>query len=84
MTDCEQFEGRSVSAEAGETLPRRINELTYRQRLNHWAIVRLLPDMQHIVVARFRRRSDADGHLHFLQQIPNSNFIVIFNVGSEF
>ena len=37
--------------------------------------------MQRVVIERFRRRSDADGHLRFLQQhIPDGTFIVIFDV----
>ncbi|HEY9697276.1 MAG TPA: hypothetical protein V6D10_08440 [Trichocoleus sp.] len=54
--------------------------MTYRERLNHWAIVRLLPNLQNVIVARFRNRSDADGHLRFLQQhIPQAKFVVIFD-----
>ncbi|HEY9763032.1 MAG TPA: hypothetical protein V6D07_10935 [Trichocoleus sp.] len=54
--------------------------LTYRDRLCHWAIVRLLPKMQRITVARFRSRSDADGHLYRLRQlIPHAHFLVIFS-----
>jgi hypothetical protein len=52
----------------------------YKERLNHWAIARLLPNMQRIVVARFRSRSDADGHLQRLRQlIPNASFVVVFD-----
>ena len=64
--------------------------MTYSNRLRHWAvasqfpkgaIVRLLPKMQQIVIKRFRRRSDADVRLRFLQQhIPDGTFIVIFDV----
>ena len=55
--------------------------MTYSDRLKHWTIVRLLPKMQRVVIERFRRRSDADGHLRFLQQhIPDGTFIVIFDV----
>ena len=64
--------------------------MTYSNRLRHWAvasqfpkgaIVRLLPKMQRIVIKRFRRRSDADEHLQFLQQhIPDGTFIVVFDV----
>lgn len=52
----------------------------YREWLNCWAIARLLPDMQRLIVARFRSRSDADGHLQFLRhQIPDGEFIVVFD-----
>ena len=34
--------------------------MTYKERLCCWAIARLLPSEQWIIVARFRSRSDAD------------------------
>jgi hypothetical protein len=53
---------------------------SYRERLNHWAVVRLATNMQRTVVARFRNRSDADGHLRFLRRnIPEGEFIVVFD-----
>jgi hypothetical protein len=36
--------------------------MPYRDRLNIWAVMRLLPDFQRVVVARFRNPSDAEGH----------------------
>jgi hypothetical protein len=35
--------------------------MPYKQRLNSWIIVRLLPNLQRRVVGRFRSWSDADG-----------------------
>lgn len=56
------------------------SEQTYKQRLNRWTIVRLLPDKEQRVVARFRTRSDADGYLRSLtRQFPNDHFLVIFS-----
>jgi hypothetical protein len=55
--------------------------MTYRERLNYWAIVRLLPDQRWIVVARFRNRSDAQGHFQFLRQkLPEIPFKVVFDL----
>ncbi|MDZ8187977.1 MAG: hypothetical protein RMX96_24390 [Nostoc sp. ChiSLP02] len=52
----------------------------YKQRLNSWAIARLLPNMQRVIVARFRNRSDAEGHLLALSQlIPNARFVILFD-----
>jgi hypothetical protein len=52
----------------------------YKERLNNWVIVRLLPNMQRVTVARFRSRSDADGHLQCLRQLmPNARFVVMFD-----
>jgi hypothetical protein len=54
--------------------------MAYRDRLNCWAIARLLPKMQRIIVARFRNRSDAEGHVQRLRQlIPHASFIVVFD-----
>jgi hypothetical protein len=58
--------------------------IAYKERLNPWAITRLLPDMQRITVARFRTRSDADGHLQRLRQlIPDASFMVVFDCQRE-
>ena len=35
--------------------------MPYKQRLNSWIIVCLLPNLQRSVVGRFRSWSDADG-----------------------
>jgi hypothetical protein len=37
--------------------------MTYLQRLNPWCIIRPFPDMRTLIVGRFRRRVDAEGHL---------------------
>ncbi|MBW4658442.1 MAG: hypothetical protein KME15_07195 [Drouetiella hepatica Uher 2000/2452] len=63
---------------------------SYRDRLNHWAVVRLSPAtqinavqknaVQKNIVARFRSRSDAEGHLRFLRSsMPEGNFLVSFD-----
>ncbi|OLT60993.1 hypothetical protein [Moorena bouillonii] len=58
--------------------------MTYRDRLSPWVIVRLLPNMQRVVVARFRNRSDAEGHLRRLRQLmPDAEFVIIFDTGEE-
>lgn len=58
--------------------------MTYRDRLSPWVIVRLLPNMQRVVVARFRKRSDAEGHLRRLRQLmPDVEFVIIFDTGEE-
>ncbi|NET65907.1 MAG: hypothetical protein F6K63_16540 [Moorea sp. SIO1G6] len=55
--------------------------MSYSQRLYPWAIVRLLPQMQRVVVARFRNRSDAEGHRSALKRLmPEAEFVIIFDV----
>jgi len=41
--------------------------MTYLERLSPWCIVKLLPNMQRQVVARCRRRNDAEEHMHWCQ-----------------
>ncbi|AOY81902.1 hypothetical protein BJP36_20315 [Moorena producens JHB] len=56
--------------------------MTYAHRLHPWAIVRLLPKMQRIVVRRFRNRSDAEGHMQALKRLmPDGNFVIVFDLG---
>ncbi len=58
--------------------------IAYKERLNSWAIARLLPDTQREIVARFRSRSDADGYIqHLRQEIPNASFVVVFDCQRE-
>lgn len=54
--------------------------MTYAERLNHWAVVRLLPNMQRVVVARFKSRSDAEGYAQVLHRLlPNATLTVVFD-----
>ncbi|AOW99300.1 hypothetical protein BJP34_07375 [Moorena producens PAL-8-15-08-1] len=58
--------------------------MTYSQRLYPWAVVRLLPMMQRVVVGRFRNRSDAEGHMQALKRLmPDGKFIIVFDIGQE-
>ncbi|WP_392531575.1 hypothetical protein [Nostoc sp. C117] len=56
----------------------------YKERLNSWAIARLVPNTQREIVARFRSRSDADGYMqHLRQEMPNASFMVVFDCQRE-
>lgn len=49
-----------------------------------WAIVRLLPNAQAIIVARFRNRQDADDYKRVLHRfLPKAKFEVIFDAPNE-
>lgn len=53
--------------------------MTYQQQLSPWTIIRVRPNLKPITVARFRRRSDAEGHLVILKQlIPFAKFTIVF------
>lgn len=54
--------------------------MTYRDRLNHWAVIQLLPKMQRVVVPRFKHRSDADGYMAQMRRLfPDGVFVVVFD-----
>lgn len=58
--------------------------MSYFNQLHPWAIVRLMPKLQSIVVARFRRRPDAEAHLRILQQmIPAVSYQIIYDMQPE-
>ena len=51
--------------------------MPYKDRLNKWLVVRLLPNMQRITVAHFFKHSDADGYLRIIRQlIPKAKFVI--------
>ncbi|NJO94129.1 MAG: hypothetical protein HC820_06810 [Hydrococcus sp. RM1_1_31] len=53
--------------------------MTYKECLKPWAVVRLLPNLQWAIIGRYRRRSDADGHLQLCRQrVPHIQFQVVF------
>lgn len=51
----------------------------YQQQLYPWCIIQLLPEMQRRVVARFRRRNDADAHLRVLRQQAQLRYTIVFD-----
>jgi len=53
--------------------------MTYRECLKPWAIARLLPNLQWVIIGRYRSRSDADGHLQLCRQrVPNIRLEIVF------
>lgn len=55
--------------------------MTYSQQLYPWCIIRLLPDNQRQVVARFRRHNDANAYLQVLyNSTRNAKFVLTFEV----
>lgn len=54
--------------------------MPYSERLSPWCILRRLPNAQHLIVARFRRRNDAIAHLQVLKQlVKNASFEIVFD-----
>ena len=55
--------------------------MAYKDRLKPWAIARQCQNFQGIIIARYKSRSDADGHLLLLRQrVPNVEVKVVFDV----
>jgi hypothetical protein len=53
----------------------------YYQRLHPWCIVRHLPQMQRLLVCRFRQRSQAEAHLRILRQLAPAPYEILFDPG---
>jgi hypothetical protein len=53
-------------------------------QLHVWAVVRLLPNLQRVVIQRFRRRSDAENYLRILRRyVYDANIIIVFDPPSK-
>ncbi|MBD2125486.1 hypothetical protein NDI39_16385 [Microcoleus sp. ZQ-A2] len=58
--------------------------MSYKHQLSPWCIIRHQQNLQNLIVARFRRRSDADAHLQLLKRlIPTVPFSIIFDITLE-
>jgi hypothetical protein len=58
--------------------------MSYRDRLAPWCIFCLLPHAQRKLVARLRRRSDAEECLKALQRMnPDYEYILVFDPGDS-
>jgi hypothetical protein len=55
--------------------------MTYSEKLHPWCIISLLPNCQRVIVARFRKRNDADDHLRVLKRLVKMRtFVIIFDI----
>jgi hypothetical protein len=53
---------------------------TYHNRLYPWLLICQLPQMQRMIVARFRKRNDAEAHLKTLRQLtPETVYQIVFD-----
>ncbi len=58
--------------------------MSYRDRLHSWCVIRCLPQAQTLIVARFRKRNDAEAHLTTLRRlVPDGLFGVVFDAEPE-
>ena len=55
--------------------------MSYKDSLKPWVVARLGQNLQWIIIARYKSRSDADGHLLLLRQrVPDIEFKVVFDL----
>ncbi|MEO8893547.1 MAG: hypothetical protein ABI417_18830 [Coleofasciculaceae cyanobacterium] len=55
--------------------------MPYKDSLKPWAVTHLGQNLQWIIIARYKSRSDADGHLLLLRQrVPDIEFKVVFDL----
>ena len=55
--------------------------MTYKTCVKPWAVARLLPHQKWVIIGRYRRRNDADGHLQLCRlRVPNLQFKVVFDL----
>ncbi|MBD1805097.1 hypothetical protein H6F98_06485 [Microcoleus sp. FACHB-SPT15] len=55
--------------------------MTYFEKLHPWCIIRPLPNLQRRIIARCRRRNDAEAHLQVLRRLmPTVPFEIVFDV----
>jgi hypothetical protein len=58
--------------------------MTYFDQLHPWCLMRLLPNLQNLVIARSRRSNDAEAHMRVLrQQVPTARYEIVFDVGGD-
>jgi hypothetical protein len=58
--------------------------MTYFEKLRPWCIIRSLPNLERCIVARFRRRNDAEAHLRIINRlIPSVTYEIIFDPTPE-
>lgn len=54
--------------------------MSYRNALSPWCIIQHLPKMQRVVIARFRKRNDAEDHLRTLKRMnPEQAYEILFD-----
>lgn len=55
--------------------------MAYKTVLKPWAVARQSPNLGWTIIARYKSRSDAEGHLLLLKQrVPDIEFKVVFDL----
>lgn len=58
--------------------------MSYLDQLYPWCIIKPLPNLQRCVIARFRRRHEAEAHLRVIRRLsPHIPYSIVFDPISE-
>ena len=58
--------------------------MSYLNQLYPWCIIKPLPNLQRCVIARFRRRNEAEAHLQVIRRlVPHIRYTIVFDPISE-
>ena len=54
--------------------------MSYIDQLYPWCIIKSLPNLQRCIVARFRRRNEAEAHLQVIRRLlPHITYTIVFD-----
>jgi hypothetical protein len=54
--------------------------MIYRDRLSPWCVIQQLPKLQNAIIARFRKRNDAEAYVKVLRQMnPAIVYEIVFD-----
>jgi hypothetical protein len=58
--------------------------MSYLDQLYPWCLIKPLPNLQRCVIARFRRRNEAEAHLQVIRRLlPHIPYTIVFDPMSE-
>lgn len=58
--------------------------MSYRNALSPWCVIQHLPNMQRLIIARFRKRNDAEAHLNTLKRLnPAIRYEIVFDLPAQ-
>lgn len=58
--------------------------MSHHNPIHPWCLIRLLPNMQRVIIGRFPKRTEAEAHQRLLQQmLPHLRYAIVFEVPPE-
>lgn len=54
--------------------------MTYAEHFGYWIVVRYVPNVDRIVLGRYRKRAEAEGHLALMRMFsPRGSFAIAYD-----